>query len=157
MLNRIRSLFLDRSAGETDPPVSKAEALPLAAAVLMIEAAKLDDSLEEVELHRIEQLIRWRFELTEAELATVIGEARAISDGPAQWYFFTATIRDQIGPEDRVEIIEMLWDVAYADGELHHLEANLLRRIAGLLHVPDRDSGAARKRVMARYGLSDGA
>ena len=137
--------------------MSKAEALPLAAAVLMIEAAKLDDGLEEVELHRIEQLIRWRFELTEAELATVIGEARAISDGPAQWYFFTATIRDQIGPEDRVEIIEMLWDVAYADGELHHLEANLLRRIAGLLHVPDRDSGAARKRVMARYGLSDGA
>lgn len=155
MLNRIRSLFLDRSTTQTEPTLPKAEALPLAAAALMIEAAKLDDSLEDSELQRIEQLIRWRFELTDEEVATVLDEARAVSDGPAQWYFFTATIRDQIDPEDRVEIVEMLWDIAYADGELHHLEANLLRRIAGLLHVPDRDSGAARKRVMARYGLSD--
>lgn len=155
MLNRIKSLFIDRSETEQAPVVPKAEALPLAAAALMIEAAKLDDTLDEDELHRIEQLMQWRFKLSADELATVIAEAKAVSDGPAQWYFFTSTIRDHIDPDDRVEIVEMLWDVAYADGELHHLEASLLRRITGLLHVPDRESGAARKRVMARYGLTD--
>jgi uncharacterized tellurite resistance protein B-like protein len=48
--------------------------------------------------------------------------------------------------------MEMLWDVAYADDHLHHLESSLMRRLAGLLHVDDRDSGEARKRVLARRG-----
>jgi len=50
-------------------------------------------------------------------------------------------------------VIEMLWEVAYADGQLHDYEANLLRRITGLLYVSDRESGEARKRVLARLGL----
>jgi len=53
-------------------------------------------------------------------------------------------------PEDRVRILEMVWAVAYADGSLHDFEASLARRVAGLLHVSDRDSGAARKRARAR-------
>jgi len=49
-----------------------------------------------------------------------------------------------------VMLVEMLWDVVYADGELHDYEANLMRRVAGLLHVSDQESGAARKRVLGR-------
>jgi uncharacterized tellurite resistance protein B-like protein len=47
----------------------------------------------------------------------------------------------------------MLWEVAYADGRLHHMESSLIRRVAGLLYVPDQDSGAARRRVRERLGL----
>jgi uncharacterized tellurite resistance protein B-like protein len=47
-------------------------------------------------------------------------------------------------------MIEMLWEVVYADGELHSYEANLMRRLGGLLYVSERDRGAARKRVLAR-------
>ena len=49
----------------------------------------------------------------------------------------------------------MLWEVVYADGIAHAYEANLLRRIGGLLYAPDRDQGAARKRVLARLGIAD--
>jgi uncharacterized tellurite resistance protein B-like protein len=49
-----------------------------------------------------------------------------------------------------VDLIEMVWEVAYADGELHDYEANLLRRLGGLLYVSDRERGEARKRVLAR-------
>ncbi len=49
----------------------------------------------------------------------------------------------------------MLWEVAYADGILHDYEANLLRRIGGLIYVSDRERGAARRRVVARLGLAD--
>ena len=52
-------------------------------------------------------------------------------------------------------MIEMLWEVAYADGVLSKYEANLVRRIAGLIYVSDRDSGIARKRVMARLGIAE--
>ena len=55
--------------------------------------------------------------------------------------------------EGRVGILEPLWEVAYADGQLHVYEASLLRRVAGLLYVSDRESGEARLRVMAKLGL----
>ena len=48
----------------------------------------------------------------------------------------------------------MLWEVAYADGALHDYEASLLRRVAGLLYVSDRDNGEARLRVMAKLGIA---
>ncbi len=55
---------------------------------------------------------------------------------------------------ERIELIEMLWEVAYADGVVHDYEHNLLRRIAGLIYVTDRDRGLARNRVLARLGLA---
>ena len=51
-------------------------------------------------------------------------------------------------------MIEMLWEVALADGDIHHYESNLVRRVAGLLYVPDPESGAARKRVLQRLKSS---
>ncbi len=65
-------------------------------------------------------------------------------------------INESFAPAERVTVIEMLWEVAYADGILHDYEANLVRRVGGLLFVPDHDTGEARKRVLARLGLSDG-
>ena len=60
--------------------------------------------------------------------------------------------RQSFSPAERIDLMEMLWEVVYADGRLDEYEANLLRRIAGLIHVGDGDSGAARKRVLARLG-----
>ena len=51
-------------------------------------------------------------------------------------------------------MIEMLWDVVYADGDLDDFEANMMRAVTGLLYVSDRDSGDARKRVLARRSSS---
>ena len=51
----------------------------------------------------------------------------------------------------------MLWEVVYADGELHDYEASLLRRVSGLLYVSDWDSGEARKRVRSRLGATGSA
>lgn len=59
-------------------------------------------------------------------------------------------IKDRFDEKERIRLVEMLWEVVYADGQAHDYEANLLRRIAGLIYVADRDSGAARKRVLAR-------
>ena len=49
----------------------------------------------------------------------------------------------------------MLWEVAYADGVLHDYEANLMRRVGGLIYVTDRDRGDARRRVLERLGIED--
>ena len=69
-------------------------------------------------------------------------------------YAFTRIIKDRYEHEQRIEMVEMLWEVAFADGNLDHFESNLISRIAGLIFVSDRDRGDAKKRVMARLGIN---
>ncbi|MBS0281793.1 MAG: TerB family tellurite resistance protein, partial [Proteobacteria bacterium] len=56
-------------------------------------------------------------------------------------------------PAERIQLIEMLWEVAYADGVLDPEEDLLIRRIAGLIAVEDRERVLARQRVAARMGI----
>ncbi len=131
------------------------EALQVAAAALLMEAARLDDTVTAGERARIGALVGDRFGLAPDEVAALIGRAEAETDGAAHHYDYVRTIIDRCPPDERVWIVEMLWEVAYADGELHPLEANLLRRIGGLLYVSDVDRGEARKRVLRRLGLPE--
>ncbi len=72
----------------------------------------------------------------------------------AQLFGFARTINERLPRERRVEVIEMLWEVAYADGVLDPLEDSLLRRIGGLIDVSDHERGEARRRVLARLAGS---
>jgi uncharacterized tellurite resistance protein B-like protein len=153
MLDRLLALF----GGATD--VSERgerqgiDDLHLAAAALMVEAARLDGRFDETERETIHRALCGRFGLAAADAEELIEDATTSAAESTQLYGFSRKIKDRLEPDDRVQIIEMLWEVAYADGHLHDYEANLVRRIAGLLYVPDQESGAARKRVIER--LSD--
>ena len=154
MLNRITALL----GGRASRPEAGAGARPapdkkLAAAVLMVEAARMDGHFGEDEKRVIEEIVRRHFGLDSDETEALLSAAMRTQDEVHQLIGFTRAIKDAYSAAERVEVIEMLWEVAYADGELHHYEANLLRRIAGLIYVSDRDSGRARKRVLARRGL----
>ena len=92
--------------------------------------------------------------MSAAEADELLAEAEQAASASVQWQGFTRAVNDGFAPEERIQVIEMLWEVAYADGQLHDYEASLLRRITGLLYVSDRDSGEARKRVLARLGLA---
>jgi len=127
----------------------------LAAAALLIEAATLDGEFDADERQTISDVLQQHFEIDAAECATLIVAAEEAQSEANHLQRFTRSIKDQYEPEDRIEIIEMLWEVAYADGVLHEYEANLLRRIGGLIYVSDRDRGAARKRVLERLGLTE--
>lgn len=149
MLQRILSLI--GGAAEPDAP-RRHDRLHLAAATLMMEAALLDEDAGVAERRRIAELLAPRFALSPAEAEALVEEAEEEADRSSQLFAFTREINAAFDYAERVELIEMLWEVVYADDRLHHLEANLMRRIAGLLHVEDRDSGAAHKRVLARRG-----
>ncbi|HSK39343.1 MAG TPA: TerB family tellurite resistance protein [Arenibaculum sp.] len=154
MLNRIKALLLDEQPPE---PVAKADQVQLAAAALLVEAARMDNAIGPRERSHIEDIVRRRFALDDEEAGTLFDLAETETQGPAQWHRFTSTLKDRFDDRERIEMIEMLWEVAYADGYLHDLEASLLRRVGGLLYVSDRDRGAARKRVLDRMGISDPA
>ncbi len=152
MINRIKKLFDRIDSGEAVQS-DGAEAHTMAAAVLMVEAARLDGDFDMVERQSICSLVTRHFKLEEEEADQLISEAEAVHDDTNHLVRLTQTIKNSYPPEERIAIIEMLWEVVYADGVLHDYEANLLRRIGGLIYVSDRDRGSARNRVKDRLGI----
>lgn len=157
MLNRIKQ-FLSEMGGEpADGPTRHSEAeLHVAAAAMLIEAAMMDGAIDERERERIAALIERHFGIQRAEVDQIVARGESKQDASVDIYSFLRVVNAHFDYEERVQLIEMLWDVAYADGDLHDHEANLVRRVAGMLGVEDRDSGAARKRVLARLAEGGG-
>jgi len=154
MFARLKRLIGDAAAPADGKTSHSFEEKQLAAAALMVEAARLDSSFDEVERERIESLLQNHFALASEEAQALLAAGQEASDNSVEWQGFTRSIKNGFDQDERIAIIEMLWEVAYADGELHDYEASLIRRITGLLYVPDRESGEARKRVRVRLGLT---
>lgn len=155
MLERLRQLFSAGTGEASGTARHSFEERQLAAAALLVEAASMDSDFDPSERAKIGQLLRDRFGLAAADADELVAEAERAAGESVQWQGFTRAVNDGFAPEDRIQVIEMLWEVAYADGQLHDYEASLLRRITGLLYVSDRESGEARKRVLARLGIAD--
>ena len=142
MIDRIKSLL---SGGAAIPAPAAAPDRHLALAVLMVEAAYIDGSFDDVERESINGLARRCFELNEVEVLSLIEAAEALHRDATDLVRFTRVVKDAFSPEERIEVIEMLWEVVYADGRVDDFEANLMRRLGGLLYVPDRERGAAHR------------
>ncbi len=158
----ITSAVLDRLkaflAGQTDAQDALAgtgDKVQLATVALLVEAAQMDAEFGAEERAKIIELVEGRFGLSAAESRELLQVASEKVEQAVEVFGFTREIKNAFSPEERIEMMEMLWEVAYADRVLHNLEASLMRRLAGLLHVSDRDSGLARKRVLVRLGLED--
>lgn len=134
------------------PECAGASALQRAAAVLLAIAAQLDGHGSPDERESIVRLLRVRLGVEDAE--GLVDEADEAALASTDFYQVTRVIKDSLAADQRAGIIEMLWEIVYADGKVHDYEASLIRRVAGLLQVEDRDAGEARKRVSERRGPS---
>ena len=123
----------------------------LSVAVLMVEAALQDEHFCERERGMIQSLLMRRFSLTADEYGQLITAAEQQNKQMVQLLGHTSDISETMAMPERVAVIGMLWDVAYADDELHPEEELLIRRIAGLISVGDRDRVMARKEAVARH------
>jgi uncharacterized tellurite resistance protein B-like protein len=148
---------LDFLSGRAPPVLNEGgDALAMAVAALLIEAARMDDAFDAAERATIERLLAERFALAPDEGRALVAEAEQAVRDSTQFFPFTQEICRRMPPEARVQVIEMLWEVAYADGVLDPQEDMLLRRIAGLIYVPDGERGAARKRALAKLASRKG-
>lgn len=152
MIGRLKQFFERLEAPGAAAPEGD-EAIRLSAAFLLVEAACQDGSFDADERATIERLLAERFQLDADTCAELLAEAEAAQAHAVQWQRHTRAIVEHFDEAERIAMIEMLWEVAYADGKVDDYEANLLRRIGGLIYVSDRDRGEARKRVAARLGL----
>ncbi len=130
--------------------------LRTAIGVLLIEAAHRDDHFDPVERAAIVRLLSAKFALSPEECAQLTATCEATVAKLVQLHPYTQAIFENMSAEERIEVIEMLWEVAYADGVLDPEEDVLIRRVAGLIDVTDRDRVLARQRVLARKGHAPG-
>jgi uncharacterized tellurite resistance protein B-like protein len=149
MIDKIKAMMFKR-----DEPVPPEDKIPAAAAALLIESAVLDGEFDAAERETIAALLGERFALPAAEVASLIEEGEVAVADSVELYSITRTLKDGLDPEERLELMEMLWQVVYADGVVHDYEANLVRRVAGLLHVPDKEVGLARKNALQRLDIA---
>lgn len=146
MLDRLREIF---------QPVAEersrdSDTLALAAAALLVEAAMTDGEYDTEERAGIVAALQRQLEVGAAAAEAAMAAAETALEESHDLHRFTRRIKDELDYEDRVHLIEMLWEVVYADGRLHDHEASLMRRVGGLLYVSDRDRGVARRRVLDR-------
>lgn len=124
----------------------------LALAALLVRIARSDGSYDGVERARIDAVLASRYDLGPFEVTKLRGEAEQLETEAPDTVRFTRAIMDAVPYEDRERVIEALWDIVLADGERDHEEDALLRMIAPMLGINDRDSNLARKRVEDRRG-----
>lgn len=147
MIKRVRDFLTGRA---TPNMAAGPDELQLAVAALLVEAARMDDDFNAEERAMIERLLAERYHLPAAELRELLDAAEEAVRKSTQFFPFTRQIVKSISHEDRAHILEMMWEVAYADGVLDPHEDALLRRIAGLIHVSDRERGEARLRALEK-------
>lgn len=138
--------LLDLLRGGAD--AQRIEEPHLSVAVLLVEAGLMHGEFSADERAMTAHLLARRFALDADEADELISRAEARARSTAQYFPFTHSLNSNMSIEDKIEVVEMLWRIAYADGNLDAYEDQLIRQVAGLLHVPDRDRMDARKRVL---------
>lgn len=150
MMDRLFAWLKD---GENPLPQG-ADELQLAVAALLLEAAVVvDGDFDPHEREIVRRLLQRCFSLSANDAALLVAAAERRVEMSSQLFGFTSTVNSRLSRERKIEIVEMLWEVAYADGVLDPLEDTLLRRIAGLIDVSDHERGEAKRRVLLRLGM----
>jgi len=149
MLRAIKALF---DTGQVDTgPVSGFERrqLQIAVAVLLCEARRADFVEGDNEYAAAELALVEIFGLERREGAALLEEGRARAQQLTSFYAPVTVIKREFSLAHRIRLVEHLWRVAFADGQLHFYEDHYVRKIGRLLHVPNTQTMLARNRARA--------
>ena len=122
----------------------------LALTALLVRLARADGYYAAAEIIRIEKIAMTRFGLSHEEAGELRSHAERVEAEAPDTVRFTRAIKGAVPYEERVGVVETLWQVALADGERDHHEDALVRLVSSLLGVKDQDSAMARQRVAGR-------
>jgi uncharacterized tellurite resistance protein B-like protein len=122
-----------------DGLLEQREPLETLTAALLIELSRSDFSESQSEAAAIRQLLRERFRLQDSALDGLMLQAKKRADSATSLHEFTHRLNQELPESEKLAIVEMLWKVSHADGRIDKHEEHLIQRIAGLLHISDRD------------------
>jgi len=129
----------------------------LAAAALLVHAAAIDGEMSAAERDKLHAVVKQRFSLDDMLADELIEKATQAEHEAVDLYHFTSLLNRSLDEDGRARVIEMMWEIVYADGQRDELEDNLLWRAADLLGVSQRQRIELRQRIarQAREGIAD--
>jgi uncharacterized tellurite resistance protein B-like protein len=125
----------------------------VAAAALMYHVMDADGVRQDVEMERLGKLLAEAYSLDPDELRRISAAGQDADRDAVDLYSFTSVLNRHLDMDAKHELIELLWEIVYADNNLHELEDSVVWRVAELIHVEARDRVALRQRVEARRTL----
>lgn len=150
MLNALQD-FLARLNRDEDTGDEENEE-QLAVAALLVHAVAIDGTVEDAERDKIRQVLRREFSLDDAATRELIRRAREKDSEAVDLYTFTSVLKRHMDEEERKRVVAMLWQIVYADGEVHEFEDNLVWRVAELLGISSRDRMILKQRISSGRG-----
>ena len=139
--------FLNPKDGAEQARELNEEELRLSAAALLVHVSTVDGDYAEEEQTKLKTLLKDRFKLSNNEVSTLLTKAENEERDAVDIYSFTSVLAQQLDQDGRKKIVEMLWQVTFADGIVHEFENNLVWRSAELLGVSTRDRITIKKKV----------
>lgn len=136
MLNNLKRFF---NSLQSQPQKDDSPDFKTSVAALLVEVMRADSELQEDERKAMVVLLQKYFDLGEEEVNNLITAASQDLDEAIDYFRFSKQINDNTNAQERIEIIELLWRLAYADGQLDKHEEHVIRRVADLLYVTHND------------------
>ena len=143
--------FIEPGTRQTEADTLKA--LQIATAALLLEMMRMDERIAVEERDSIVATLGQQFGLDSGQLATLLDLAEQEARQATGYYQFTSLINKTCSAEQKIRIVENLWQVAMADGHLDAHELHLMRKIADLLYVGHADYVAAKQRARQTSAL----
>ncbi len=156
MFEAFRHFVTDFVEGGKHPSQFAEDDYRLAAAALLVHCAAIDGEVSEPERQKLYALIKQRFNLSDTATAELIEKATVAEHEAVDLYHFTHLLNRALDEAGRAKIIEMMWEIVYADGSRDELEDNLLWRAADLLGVPPRERIELRQRIAGKASMPGG-
>ncbi len=147
MLKRIQDFFNLQINAVTEGDERNEHELKLATAALMFEITRADFEVHDVERQAVEASIQKIFQLSESQTRELAELAEQEVESSVSLYQFTGLINQHFSPQEKARVVEMLWQVVFADDHMDCQEEAMVRKIAELIHVPHRDFIRAKHRV----------
>jgi uncharacterized tellurite resistance protein B-like protein len=153
MFETVRKLFFDLDEGGSKQAGQFGDKdYRVAAAALLVHTAAIDGKISDAERKRLHNVIKQHFDLDDDLAAELIAKATEADNRAIDLYQFTARLNRALDAPARARMVEMMWQIVYADGAVTEFEDNLIWRAADLLHVSREERIALRMRVAGASG-----
>ncbi len=147
MIKRLKDMLQQVLVEDGAESSNREHGLQLATAALLVEIARADFRDEVVENELIFDLLKSHFTLSPEEAEALLNQAADEVDEAVSLRGFTRLLHETLSADEKLHVLEMLWQVAFADEHLDRHEDHLIRRVAELLYIPHRDVIRVRNRI----------
>ena len=151
MLQRITQFFrTNLDATHSAATADRTQAVRLATAALLVEVSRSDFDITAIEQQAVVDVLQQQFRLSQDEIDTLVELAEAEVHDAVSLYPFTRLINEHYTSAEKLQLIEAMWHIAFADGQLDKYEDHLIRKVTELIHVSHSDFIRCKLKVVAQ-------